>query len=206
MDKLLLANVNCQLKNIVRSCRIPAVHKIYYTNFAYARVLGLNTISADHNGEKSQTKKRYYHRDISILRRELSGIRHLLRRSLVAERQKPLTTGVRLASSSSQRNRGKEQQNDEDNDPLFSEKLWVALFAVNSVLLLALHFGIDLTQISWQEFKDDLLLKGKVKEVVHVDKSRPSGSKAPSEMIIIHLHPDVTFRGKKAILLEAACH
>lgn len=197
MDKLLLANVNCQLKNIVRSCKISAVHKIYYTNFAYARVLGLNTISADHNGERSQTKKRYYHRDISILRRELSGIRHLLRRSLVAERQKPLTTGVRLASSSSQRNRGKEQQNDEDNDPLFSEKLWVALFAVNSILLLAFHFGIDLTQISWQEFKDDLLLKGKVKEVVHVDKSRPSGSKAPSEMIIIHLYPDVTFRGKK---------
>lgn len=57
MDKLLLANANCQLKNIVRSCRISAVHKSYYTNFAYARVLGLNTISADHNGEKSQTKK-----------------------------------------------------------------------------------------------------------------------------------------------------
>lgn len=57
MEKLLIANASSQLKNIVRGCKISPVHKCCYTNFAYARVLGFNTISSVRNGETSQTKK-----------------------------------------------------------------------------------------------------------------------------------------------------
>lgn len=197
MDKLLFANASSQLKNIVRSCRISAVHKCFYTNFAYARVLGVNTNSSVHNGETSQTKKRYYHRDISSLRRELNGIRRLLRRSLVAERQKPLTAGVRLASSSS-KNRGNERPNErQDPDLKDAVALLLALWAGIMMLDFAFHYGVDLIRISWQEFKDDLLLQGKVKGVARVDNPRRNRSQTPSETIIIVLQPGVTLRGKK---------